>query len=487
MVKKSAILGLLLSAVTSFSATHRVVLKPADYAGTLRLLAARQMDIAGTDRREGTIEVIADDEGLKALKALKEPLQIRSSLAKSTRAAWLEPYTDPVEMEQFLFDTAALYPDLMEIVPLTAPLVEGHIVYAVKITHGDGVKPVFLMDAQHHAREVMTSEIARDAIQYLVSRYGTDPQVTRWVDAIEIWIIPIANPDGADFMFRQSYMWRKNRTHCTPGYGVDTNRNYAFSWGQCNGSSGLCLDDTFRGESPASEPETQGITALMHAIKPLFYLTYHSYGEYIIWPLGCEFTAENDAFKAIGSTLNNILQDDTGKTGKYAIGTSFQTLYTTDGTSDDEPYGRLGTFPFCIEVNSDRAGGFQPDYATWRDVTVERQRTAWQYFLDLTLDGPLIRGTVSDPISRKAVAGAVLTVDGLVFSAGESPRTTDANGRYFFVGEKGKTYTLTFTAPGYASASYAVPLGNGPVDLDVHLLPLPHHPENLIRIPHIGQ
>ena len=52
-----------------------------------------------------------------------------------------------------------------------------------------------------------------------------------------------------------------------------------------------------------------------------------------------------------------------------------------DGGSTDTEYGRYGTYSYTVEVNT---SSFQPDYATWRDITVQRQRTAWQFFLDKT-------------------------------------------------------------------------------------------------------
>jgi carboxypeptidase T len=466
---KRFIIGFLcLAASAAWASTYRVALHPRDYLASLRSLASRHLDISGADWQAGTIELVTDDEGLKALKALGEPLDLRAVFTENAGASWLEPYTDPEEMEQFITDLAAQHPDLMEVVPLTDPLYEGHIVYAVKITHGGGVKPVFFMDAQHHAREVMTAEIARDAIQYLVSHYGTDPQATHWVDAIEIWIVPIVNPDGADYCFKQDSNWRKNRY---PGCGVDLNRNYEFSWNQCRGSSAKCQADDYRGTGAASEAEARGVTTLMEAVKPLFYLTYHSYGQYIIWPYGCDYSPEDDALAEIGGALNSVLQDDTGRTGNYRMGTSFDTLYLTDGTSDDESYGRMGTFSYCIEVNSDRAGGFQPDYNHWRDATVQRQRTAWQFFLDQTLNGPLVRCNVISAVGRRPMAGATVSVEGITFGNGEPPRTTDALGRYTFIGRKNTAYTLTFSAPGFSPLTQTVAIGDGPVDLDVVLLP----------------
>ena len=61
-------------------------------------------------------------------------------------------------------------------------------------------RPSFLLDAQHHAREVMTPEIARDMIDYLTSRYATDLQVQRWLDNINIYVVGSVNPDGAMYV-----------------------------------------------------------------------------------------------------------------------------------------------------------------------------------------------------------------------------------------------------------------------------------------------
>jgi hypothetical protein len=471
---------LLLAALPAAAALHRVVLTPADWPATMRALAAMQADIAGSDRKAGTVEVIADDAFLARLRGLGIPLEVRQTLQEGLRAPGLDLYTDPGELEQFLFDTAAQHPALMDVVVLSDDLFEGHTVYAVKLgsTVVKAPKPAFLVDAQHHAREVMTPEIARDMIEYLVTNYGTDPKVTRWMDQVEIWVVPSVNPDGAAFCFQQNNWWRRNRHIPCP---VDLNRNYPYRWGGgeagggwggngCNGSSNQCLDDTYRGESAASEPETQAMIALMYAVKPQYYLTYHSYGQYIIVPYGCGPTDEHDTFMEIARALNDILEDDFGQTGQYTVGTATQTVnYPTDGSSDDEPYAALGTYAFCIEVNRE----FQPSYTQWRDVTVQRQRTAWGFFLDRILDGPQVRGTVRDPFRGGPLPGATVTVAGIEFTGGELPRTTDSHGRYFVNARQAQTVSLTFACPGYTPVTQTVTVAGAPVDLDVTLVPLP--------------
>jgi len=74
-------------------------------------------------------------------------------------------------------------------------------------------------------------EMMIDAIEYLTQHYGTDPTVTRWVDQMEIWIVPAVNPDGAGFVHAQDPWWRKNRSEvCDGSIGVDLNRNFDVYW-----------------------------------------------------------------------------------------------------------------------------------------------------------------------------------------------------------------------------------------------------------------
>ncbi len=481
MAKRFLLLIFFSSLLFSFENLYRVSIEPENFDDAIKYLQKFHLDIAGADHQVGKIEVIMEEEELYLLDPFKGRYVIKETSKDSfLRGPDLQNYTDPEEMEEFLFSISSQYPELADLVLLKEELFEGHKLWAIKITSykKEGPKPVFLMDGQHHAREVMTAEITKDAIKYLLENYGKDEKVTKWLDEIEIWIIPIVNPDGASFCFRQNNWWRKNRN---PQCAVDLNRNYPITWNSCNGSSGFCLDDDFRGTGPASEPETQGVVALMYAIKPQFYITYHSYGQYIIYPYGCDYTAEDNTFYEIASSLNNILEDDNGKVGRYRIGTSFDTLYVTDGTSDDEPYAGLGTFSFTIEVNSDKSGGFQPNYAQWRDITVQRQRIAWGFFLDQILYGPQIRGIVYDAFTKKPLEGVTFTVDSINWNLYEKPRITDEYGRFFFISQKNKTYILNFEKTGYFPSSITVNVSEGPVDLEIYLVREPLYLENFVK------
>ncbi len=272
-----------------------------------KALAEAGFDVAGVSPDDRNAGVVATYDDLKRLYALGWSYTIERLNTSAESIEALADYTDPHEMSVYLDQVVAAYPTLVQKIALTAPLFAGETQYALKITKDvavDNNRPSFILDAQHHAREVMTPEIARDMIDYLTSRYATDTQVQRWVDNINIWIVPSVNPDGAMYVFTTDNMWRKNRH---PTCQVDINRNYVFAWGSCNGSSGACADETYRGVDPGSEPESQGISTLTGSVRPFFTLSYHSYGEYMLYPYGCSDPDEMAAINDVAVGLNNIL------------------------------------------------------------------------------------------------------------------------------------------------------------------------------------
>ena len=58
-------------------------------------------------------------------------------------------------------------------------------------------------------------------------------------------------------------------------------------WGRDDeGSSGQTSSNTYRGPSPHSEPETRAITKFMLKRDFKFAISYHTFGNLILYPLG---------------------------------------------------------------------------------------------------------------------------------------------------------------------------------------------------------
>jgi carboxypeptidase T len=264
----------------------------------------------------------------------------------------------------------------------------GHDIQALcitKIAAGDcavntsGSKPKFTLMAQMHARELATGELAYMWIDYLVGNYGKNTAVTRLMDTTELWVIPIANPDGVDIVSSNStrpVSQRKNAhdNGCTgTGLGVDLNRNSSYHW---DVNQGTKCSETYPGARAASEPETQGIQNFLSGIyrdtKPSAdsspattnttgtFLTLHSYAELDIYPYGWTNTLapNNTDLRAIATAMS--------QSNKYDVVHGDGGLnYFAPGATDDWIYGTLGVPGYTIEVGPNGSGcsGFFPQYS----------------------------------------------------------------------------------------------------------------------------
>ena len=139
----------------------------------------------------------------------------------------------------------------------------------------------------HHAREWMTVEMTLYLAEYLLVNYDSDPRIKSYVDNLEIWIVPVVNPDGyAHTAAPGGRFWRKNRRDNGDGTrGVDLNRNWGFEWGRDDGSSGVTSNDTYRGTAPYSEPEILSMRNFADSLDNLkAVVSYHSYGQFWLRP-----------------------------------------------------------------------------------------------------------------------------------------------------------------------------------------------------------
>lgn len=331
-----------------------------------------------------------------------------------------------------------------------------------------GSKPVFVLMANIHSREITTPELAMRFIDALIDGYGVDADATWLVDHHETWVIPTANPDGhwlvtlgvdatyGGFPFYQ----RKNanndandngKADCSvwppaafEQYGIDLNRNHTFGWGSLGASNRPC-DMTYRGPAPASEVETAALESLVAALIPDqreddlqsaappdttgILITLHSFSNLVLWPWGnSEAPAPNiDDLRAIGdklATYNNYLSCQPSTC-----------LYLTSGSSDDWAYGKLGIPAFTFEIGDQ----FMPPYTTIDAVQWPQNGPAFLYAAKIArtpyqtahgpdtddlevnaeLDGLTIRGMIDDSANGgEIVVGGVYSIDTPPWDAG---------------------------------------------------------------------
>ncbi|MET7671595.1 M14 family zinc carboxypeptidase, partial [Micromonospora luteifusca] len=250
--------------------------------------------------------------------------------------------------------------------------------------------------SQEHAREWATPLVTLEFAERMLANARTDPATRELLEQVDIFVIPMVNPDGANYSFNDFNFQRKNLVnHCTgpardpknrTSWGVDINRNYtvgSYFDGYVGGSAN-CLSGTYSGTAELSEAESSNVIALAQAHQNIkFAMNVHSYGGYFMWPPGA-YRADgritlprpsidestlflNSARRIVGA----IAQERGTVTWPSQTGPVADVLYSAAGNSADQLYYELGIFAWDFEVGNDRWNaatsewegvGFQPPF-----------------------------------------------------------------------------------------------------------------------------
>jgi zinc carboxypeptidase/CUB-like protein/type IX secretion system substrate protein len=148
---------------------------------------------------------------------------INPSSSRNTEA-W-NYYPSWPEYLSLMNEFATNYPNLCELVNIGSSI-EGRDILCIHINNNLGVdenEPEFLYTATIHGDEVVGYVLTLRFIDYLLSNYTTDPQIANIVNNIDIWINPLANPDGT-FADGNSSVTGATRFNAN---SIDLNRNFA--------------------------------------------------------------------------------------------------------------------------------------------------------------------------------------------------------------------------------------------------------------------
>ena len=167
------------------------------------------------------------------------------------------------------------------------------------LAHADQL-PASLVMGGHHAREHVSVEVPLMFAQKLLALYDQgDATAVRLIKTRDIQIVPLVNPDGAEYDIASgSYKtWRKNRALNVDGsYGVDLNRNYSQGWDNVEGASSDPGNETFHGPQAFSEPETRAVKAWVDSTpNTTTLLTLHTYSQLVLYPWGGQYDGVPDA------------------------------------------------------------------------------------------------------------------------------------------------------------------------------------------------
>lgn len=308
--------------------------------------------------------------------------------------SWFLAYKQLPQIEAYINNLAAARPDLASVSDV-GNTIQGRDIWGITITGPDqpgnaaADRPVVLWNGCQHAREWISPMTVTYIASRLVGDYDSDPVVKGLVDSVRFVIVPVVNPDGYLYSWSTERYWRKNRRAVNlSDFGVDLNRNWGYEWGG-SGSSGTPSNDTYRGATPFSEPETQSLRnlALSYGDDLAAHIDYHSYSQLILWPFGYADgvqTPEPDRtfFDTLATDMSTLIQSQSGVF--YNPIQSWE-LYAAAGAATDWFYGSAAAKSVTIELrpNEFDNDGFNPPASTILPCAQENW-TAAKLFADRT-------------------------------------------------------------------------------------------------------
>ncbi len=314
---------------------------PVDYVASPTQRAA--MQAAGI-----AFDVVIDD-----VQPLIDAERERLAAGGVAGGNWFLDFKDYDAINTRLGELAQQRPDLASTFVVGQSLEEREI-RGIRITGPGADKPAVLINSCQHAREWISPMVTMYAAERLITDYDTDAQVQALVDAVEFLIVPMVNPDGYVWTWGPDRLWRKNRRNNGDGtFGVDLNRNWDFGWGLDSGSSPDTSDETYRGPSAFSEPETQVMRDYIAAHPQIVaHIDFHSYGQLVLWPWGYTSSLPPDVvvLDDIGAVMAAAILSAHGETYVNQQGID---LYPASGVIIDWTYGDQGIFSYTIELRSD--------------------------------------------------------------------------------------------------------------------------------------
>jgi len=189
------------------------------------------------------------------------------------------------------------YPEILRVFRL-AKTADGRWIYGIRLGNSCAKKR-FVIQASMHAREWFNTELIMRMVGRACGQWkknicyqGIDYR--KLLEGVCFFILPMVNPDGVAIsqkgpkgirddvlrnMVREScgkyWYWKANAR------GVDLNRNY--STGFAINTSGEKGSKDYAGKRPFSERETRALVKLIHTVKPVAVINYHSAGHLLYY------------------------------------------------------------------------------------------------------------------------------------------------------------------------------------------------------------
>jgi PKD repeat protein len=354
---------------------------------------------------------------------------------------------------QMMYDFATNYPNLCQITQIGSTVQNRKLLVAKITSNVNAVKPRFFYTSSIHGDETGSYVLCLRLIDYLLTNYGVDERITYLVDNIEIYINPLANPDG-------TYKGGNNTVNGAIRYNanyVDLNRNYP---------------DPAAGPHPdgnAWQPETIAFMNFAEANQFTQSANFHAGAEVANypWDTWSRLTADNTWWVMVSNEYADTAQfySPPGYFNDFGTGITngYQWYRITGGRQDYMNY-----FQQCRE--------FTLEISNTKIYPAAQLPNLWEYnyrsmlnYMEQCLYG--IRGIVTDSITSQPIKAMVFVKNHDIDSSMVFTRLPWGN--YHRLIASGN-WTLEFSAPGYVTKtiSNVATTNYNTVLLDVPLCPV---------------
>ncbi|XP_075981335.1 carboxypeptidase B-like [Anticarsia gemmatalis] len=177
------------------------------------------------------------------------------------------------------------------------------------------------------------------------------------LDKFDIFLIPIANPDGYAYVMGRDIYWNKNMSPQSDCNGAMLDRNFDVAW---NSSQGLgSCSQSYPGPAPFSEAETKAIRNVFHrhGHKIVAYINVHAgmynptefKGEAILYPRGyTDVQSDDDKYIDLRGDVEEAMKNASFQVVTVTVETLHNWYGTVYGTSVDYASTVYG-IPFALE------------------------------------------------------------------------------------------------------------------------------------------
>lgn len=336
-------------------------------------------------------------------------------------------YHNPKQLHQAFDELVAKYPKYAKIYDLTKEYnqektVEGRSLYAIKVSDNvgdDESEPNVLIVSNHHARELITPELALDAARRMLDGVDTAHRLEsgelrlgegeddldedeaqeakdlkKMIDESQVYVMWTMNPEGLNTV------WENDAWKRTNGRNVDLNRNYPIGWQLSCGGSPDSSGETWRGPKPFSEPETKTMRAFQDNRNFAKVMDFHSYAEQVRTNYGnCAHLPKDidDHFKVIRNSVADKMDYQASRS-------------CCMGGDIHYAYNRHGSLAYLVETGT----SFQPP-AHEKDNVVKDVWPGIKRFVQQPIS---VSGVITDEKSGKPVEADIKLAD-YTFTQGE--------------------------------------------------------------------